>query len=453
MGVLEALGELVGAAREGLLALSVGVGLGVMAELMEEEVAEVVGPKGKHNPERTTVRHGHETGEVTLGGRRVQVERPRVRSADGAEEVPLQTHRHFADRNPLTRLVLEQMLAGVSTRRSERTREPVGEQIETQARSTSKSAVSREFVARTRENLDALMSRRLDDVRLAGQQHPRNRPHDRRGEEHRHKAAGRSRCGLRRLSGRGSARPSVPAHPVRRDLGVLLRQVQERPPRASRDIRLRRRVDVDGDCADTKLVPSWLVGERTTDDAWTFMQDLKDRLANRVQLSTDGHRAYLNAVDFTFGDDVDFAMIHKLYGPEDGNTIHERKYSPNVCTGVDIKIIKGDPDEHEIFTSYVERQNLTMRMGMRRFTRLTNGFSKRVANLAHAVSLHYMHYNFARPHQSLTIENEDSTRTKQTPAMAAGVADHVWTLREIGALLDSNRPTTDRFAARHLYPV
>ena len=165
--VQEALGELVGAAKEGLLALSVGVGLGVMAELLEEEVTEVVGPKGKHDPERSAVRHGHEAGEVTLGGRRVAVERPRVRTADGSQEVRLETYRHFADRDPLTRLVLEQMLAGVSTRRFERTREPVGPDVEAQARSVSKSAVSREFVARTRENLDALMSRRLDDVRLA----------------------------------------------------------------------------------------------------------------------------------------------------------------------------------------------------------------------------------------------------------------------------------------------
>jgi len=166
-GVQDALGELVGAAKEGLLALSVGVGLGVMAELMEEEVCEVVGPKGKHDPDRRAVRHGHEDGEVTLGGRRVPVERPRVRAADGSEEVALITYQHFADRDPLTRLVLEQMLAGVSTRRFKRTREPVGEKVEAQARSTSKSAVSREFVARTRENLDTLMSRRLDDVRLA----------------------------------------------------------------------------------------------------------------------------------------------------------------------------------------------------------------------------------------------------------------------------------------------
>src|SRR5215212_10754498 len=165
--VQEALGELAGAAKEGLLALSVGVGLGVLAEVMAEEVEDVVGPMGRHDPGRRAVRHGHEAGEVTLGGRRVPVERPRVRAADGSGEVPLDTYRHFADRDPLTRLVLEQMLAGVSTRRFARTREPVGEEVEAQARSVSKSAISREFVARTRENLDALMSRRLDDVRLA----------------------------------------------------------------------------------------------------------------------------------------------------------------------------------------------------------------------------------------------------------------------------------------------
>jgi putative transposase len=162
-----ALGELAGAAKEGLLALSVGVGLGVLHELMAEEVDDVVGPKGKHDPGRTAVRHGHDAGEVTLGGRRVAVERPRVRRADGSEEVRLAAYRHFADRDALSRVVLEQMLAGVSTRRFERTREPVGEHVEAEARSTSKSAVSREFVARTRENLEALMSRRLDDVRLA----------------------------------------------------------------------------------------------------------------------------------------------------------------------------------------------------------------------------------------------------------------------------------------------
>jgi putative transposase len=165
--VQEALGELVGAAKEGLLALSVGVGLGVLAELMEAEVDEVVGPRGQHDADRTAVRHGHEAGEVTLGGRRVGVERPRVRGADGGSEVPLATYTHFADRDPLTAAVLERMLAGVSTRRYRRAQEPVGEQVEAEARSTSKSAVSRQFVARTRENLEALMQRRLDDVRLA----------------------------------------------------------------------------------------------------------------------------------------------------------------------------------------------------------------------------------------------------------------------------------------------
>ncbi|MDQ3379405.1 MAG: IS256 family transposase [Actinomycetota bacterium] len=165
--VQEALGELVGAAREGLLALSVGIGLGVLAELLEEEVVEVVGAKGKHDPERVAVRHGRESGAVTLGGRRVAVERPRVRSADGRSELPLRTYRHFADRDPLTRVVLERMLAGVSTRRYPRTQEPVGEQVEQGARSISKSSVSRAFVERTRKALGELMARRLDDVRLA----------------------------------------------------------------------------------------------------------------------------------------------------------------------------------------------------------------------------------------------------------------------------------------------
>jgi len=165
--VQEALGQLVGAAQEGLLALSVGVGLGVLSELMEEEVDDVVGPKGKWNPDRTAVRHGHEGGEVTLGGRRVEVERPRVRTADGETEVPLATYQHFADRDPLARVVLERMLAGVSTRRYRRTQEPVGEAVEQAARSTSKSAVSRSFVERTREALGELMARQLGDLRLA----------------------------------------------------------------------------------------------------------------------------------------------------------------------------------------------------------------------------------------------------------------------------------------------
>src|SRR5215217_3651375 len=164
---LEALGELAGAAKEGLLALSVGVGLGVLHELMEAEVDEVVGPKGKHLPGRAALRHGHEGGEVTLGGRRVPVSRPRARTADGEREVELGTYAHFAARDQLADVMLERMLVGVSTRRYARTGEPVGADVDELARSTSKSAVSREFVSRTREKLIDLMSRPLGDLRLA----------------------------------------------------------------------------------------------------------------------------------------------------------------------------------------------------------------------------------------------------------------------------------------------
>ena len=165
--VQEALGQLIGAAKEGLLALSVEVGLGVLRELLEAEVEEIVGPKGKHDPERVAVRHGHESGEVTLGGRRVPVERPRVRTADGESEVTLGTYDHFADRDQLEGVVLERMLAGVSTRQFRRAQEPVGTGVEADARSTSKSAVSRTFVQRTRDQLWNLMNRPLADLRLA----------------------------------------------------------------------------------------------------------------------------------------------------------------------------------------------------------------------------------------------------------------------------------------------
>src|SRR5450432_3307980 len=165
--VQEALGQLVGAAKEGPLALSVGVGLGVLEELMAEEVQEVCGPRGKHDPDRVAYRHGSDDGEVTLGGRRVAVTRPRMRSKDGEAEVAVRTYEHFAARDQLTAVVLERMLAGVSTRRYRRLQEPVGEQVEQSARSTSKSAVSRSFVARTKEALIELMSRPLADVRLA----------------------------------------------------------------------------------------------------------------------------------------------------------------------------------------------------------------------------------------------------------------------------------------------
>jgi IS1 family transposase len=179
-------------------------------------------------------------------------------------------------------------------------------------------------------------------------------------------------------------------------------------------------------CADTKLIPSWLVGERTSDDAEVFLTDLASRLSGRIQLSTDGHRVYEGTVGPSFANNVDWAQIQKRYAtaPEQG------KYSPPVCIGTKRRPLKGDPDPDRISTSFVERQNLTMRMGMRRFTRLTNGFSRKLENLAHAISLHFMHYNFARPHSAL------KECYPRTPAMAAGVADHIWSLEEIAALLD-----------------
>jgi IS1 family transposase len=184
--------------------------------------------------------------------------------------------------------------------------------------------------------------------------------------------------------------------------------------------------------ADTKLVPTWLVGERTNKDCYFFLKDLKTRLKNRVQLTTDGYRSYFTVIESLFGDDgVDYAMLVKQYGTLEGKASPERTYSPAECTGIDKKVMGGNPDPALISTSYVERQNLTMRMGMRRFTRLTNGFSKKVENHAHAVSLHFMHYNFARPHQTLTKRYGKPT----TPAMAAGKADHVWSTWEIAELL------------------
>src|SRR5207302_6164778 len=166
--------------------------------------------------------------------------------------------------------------------------------------------------------------------------------------------------------------------------------------------------------ADTKLVPTWMVGERRIEDAIAFLTDLKDRMRERVQLTTDGLNIYLTAVSLSFGHEVDYAQLEKIYGSEEG--IARSRYSPPVCKGTRTKVLKGFPDPKKINTSYVERQNLTMRMGMRRYTRLTNAFSKKVENMAHAVSLHFMHYNFCRVHQTLGT----------TPAMAAGVADHKW---------------------------
>lgn len=176
--------------------------------------------------------------------------------------------------------------------------------------------------------------------------------------------------------------------------------------------------------ADSKLVMSWLVGGRDSEYAMSFMDDLARRLSNRVQLTSDGHKAYLEAVEGAFGGDIDYAMLIKLYGnaPEAA----KGRYSPAVCTGARKTEIEGKPDRKHISTSYAERQNLTMRMHMRRFTRLTNGFSKKVEQHANAVSLHFMYYNFVKIHSSLRV----------TPAMAAGVTDKLWEVSDIVALIE-----------------
>lgn len=174
--------------------------------------------------------------------------------------------------------------------------------------------------------------------------------------------------------------------------------------------------------ADTKLVASFMVGNRDLRTARIFVDDLRSRLANRIQLTTDGLRVYLDAVEGAFGSDVDYGVLVKLYE----STQEETRYSPAVCVSAEAKVIQGKPDPSHISTSYVERQNLTMRMQMRRFTRLTNGFSKKVENHAYHVALHYMHYNFCRIHKTLRV----------TPAMEAGISDHVWTIQEVVALLD-----------------
>ena len=175
--------------------------------------------------------------------------------------------------------------------------------------------------------------------------------------------------------------------------------------------------------ADTKLVVSYTLGTRGAQTAKRFMDELSSRLANRVQLTTDGHRVYLQAVEDAFGAAIDYAMLVKMYGNDRES---EARYSPAECIGCREIGVTGRPDPKHISTSFVERQNLTMRMGMRRFTRLTNGFSKKVDNHYWAVALHYMHYNFCRVHQTLRV----------TPAMEAGIADHIWSIEELVSLLD-----------------
>lgn len=184
--------------------------------------------------------------------------------------------------------------------------------------------------------------------------------------------------------------------------------------------------------AESKLLISWLVGGRDGEYALAFMDDVAKRLANRVQLTSDGHRAYLEAVEGAFGADVDYATLHKIYGtaPEAA----KGRYSPAECIGIKKEPVEGSPDPKHISTSYVERSNLTMRMHMRRFTRLTNAFSKKVENHAHAVALHATFYNFVRIHQTLRV----------TPAMAAGVSDRLWEMSDIVALIEADEAKTPR---------
>jgi IS1 family transposase len=187
--------------------------------------------------------------------------------------------------------------------------------------------------------------------------------------------------------------------------------------------------------ADSKLVPSWRVGDRSAETAIAFVDDLRSRLAVRPQITTDGHRAYLEAIEGAFGGDVDYAMLVKLYGesPE-----AEKRYSPAQCIGIRKTRIEGDPDPKHVSTSFAERQNLTLRMQSRRFTRLTNAFSKKLENHTLSVALHYMHYNFCRIHKTLRI----------TPAMAAGVTDRVWSVADIVSMIEAAEPVP---AKRGLY--
>lgn len=181
--------------------------------------------------------------------------------------------------------------------------------------------------------------------------------------------------------------------------------------------------------ADTKLCVSYLIGGRDLGWAKQFMQDCANRIRNRVQITTDGHKAYLEAVESAFGADIDYAQLQKVYGASGDN---EKRYSPATCIGCDMKVVSGDPDPKHVSTSFVERQNLSMRMSIRRFTRLTNAFSKKLENHAAAVALWFMYYNFCRVHTTLRV----------TPAMESGIANHVWSIEELCGLLPGAISTT-----------
>lgn len=179
--------------------------------------------------------------------------------------------------------------------------------------------------------------------------------------------------------------------------------------------------------AETKLIPCWHVGTRDAESAISFVKDLASRLSNRAQITTDGHKVYLDAVEKAFGGDVDYAMLVKMFGNA-GDKDGARRYSPTECSGTIKRRIAGDPDIAHVSTSYIERANLTMRMNMRRFTRLTNAFSKKLENHMYAISLHFMHYNFCRIYKTLRV----------TPAMEAGISYFVWNLEDIVMMADTN---------------
>lgn len=184
--------------------------------------------------------------------------------------------------------------------------------------------------------------------------------------------------------------------------------------------------------ADSKLIVSYLVGGRDSEYAIEFMDDVKKRLANRVQMTTDGHNSYLVAVESAFGGEVDYAQLIKIYGAAPENA--KGRYSPAECTGIRKRRIEGEPDKKHVSTSYVERQNLTMRMSMRRFTRLTNGFSKKIDNHIHMLSLYFLHYNFCRIHKTLKV----------SPAMAAGISETLHDMEWIVGLIDARAPKPGR---------
>lgn len=181
--------------------------------------------------------------------------------------------------------------------------------------------------------------------------------------------------------------------------------------------------------ADTKLVVSYLIGGRGADWAHDFMEDCARRVKGHLQLTTDGHKPYLEAVENAFGGGIDYATLQKIYGASE-ETVTAKRYSPAKCIGCDMKVVSGNPDPQHISTSYIERQNLTIRMSMRRFTRLTNGFSKKLDNHAYAIALHFQYCNFVRIHQTLRV----------TPAMEAGLSDHTWSMEELVSLLPEAEP-------------